>query len=134
MDQPIRYTICFDGLEAADAGRAAESLRRSLQEVDPRIKADRVRTDADSMDFGPALAVVLAGAHAFKPGDCDRPGRHHYRPEYQRPRGREPRGKAAGRAWRAVATRSTMRSRTPGSSARANAGDRIRGERVAALP
>jgi hypothetical protein len=35
MDQPIRYIIQFEGLEAADVGEATDSLRRSLQEVDP---------------------------------------------------------------------------------------------------
>jgi hypothetical protein len=60
MGQPIRYTICFGRLEAADAGRAAESLRRSLQEVDPTILAKRVRTDEEAMDFGASLAVILA--------------------------------------------------------------------------
>ncbi len=60
MDQPIRYTIRFDGLEAADAGRAAESLRRSLQEADPTIQGRRVRTEGEAMDFGTALEVVLA--------------------------------------------------------------------------
>ncbi len=60
MDQPIRFTIRFDGLEAADAGRAAESLRRSLLEVDPTIEARRARTDEEAMDFGASLAVILA--------------------------------------------------------------------------
>jgi hypothetical protein len=60
MDQPLRYIIRFDGLEAADAGRAAESLRRSLLEVDPTIKAKRVRTDPEAMDFGVTLSIVLA--------------------------------------------------------------------------
>jgi hypothetical protein len=60
MDQPARYTIRFDGLEAADAGRAAESLRRTLQEVDPMIQAKRVRTDVEALDFGASLAVILA--------------------------------------------------------------------------
>jgi hypothetical protein len=60
MDQPIRYVVRFDGLEAADAGRAADGLRRSLQEVDPTIQAARVRTDPAAMDFGTALEIVLA--------------------------------------------------------------------------
>jgi hypothetical protein len=60
MDELIRYTIRFDGLEAGDAGRAADSLRRTLQEVDPMIQAERSRTDPEAMDFGAALAVVLA--------------------------------------------------------------------------
>ena len=60
MDQPLRYTIRFDGLAVADAGRAAENLRSSLQDVDPTIQATRVRTDAETMDFGSTLAVVLA--------------------------------------------------------------------------
>jgi hypothetical protein len=59
MDEPTRYTIRFDGLEAADAGRAAESLRRSLQEVDPAIQAKRVRADEEAMDFGASLLVIL---------------------------------------------------------------------------
>jgi hypothetical protein len=60
MEQPIRYTVRFDGLEAADAGRAAESLRRTLQEVDPTIQAKRVRSDQDAMDIGTTLEIVLA--------------------------------------------------------------------------
>jgi hypothetical protein len=60
MDQSIRYTIRFDGLEAADASRAAESLRRSLLEIDPTIKAKQARTDEEAMDFGTSLAVILA--------------------------------------------------------------------------
>jgi hypothetical protein len=60
MDEPIRYTIRFDGLEPADAGRAAESLLRSLLEVDPTIQAKRARTDEEAMDFGASLAVILA--------------------------------------------------------------------------
>lgn len=59
MGQPVRYTIRFEGLDAVGAGRAAESLRRSLQEEKPEIIATRVRTDADLMDFGTALSVVL---------------------------------------------------------------------------
>ncbi len=63
MDQSISYTIWFDQLEPADAGRAAGSLRRSLQEVDPTIQGRRVRDDPEAMDFGAGLAVVLsAGA------------------------------------------------------------------------
>ena len=60
MSQPIRYTIRFDDLDAADAGRAAESLRRSLQDVDPTIQANRARTDPEALDFGTVLEVVLA--------------------------------------------------------------------------
>jgi hypothetical protein len=60
MDQPIRYTIKFEDLEAADAGKAADSLRRSLQEVDPTMQAKRVRTETEAMDFGTALEVILA--------------------------------------------------------------------------
>ncbi len=59
MDNSIHYTIRFDDIEAADAGRAAESLRRSLQDVDPTIVARRARSDTDAMDFGPALEIVL---------------------------------------------------------------------------
>lgn len=60
MEQPSRYTIRFDEMEPADAGRAADSLRRSLQEVDPTIQAKRIRADDDAMDFGASLAVILA--------------------------------------------------------------------------
>jgi hypothetical protein len=60
MDQPVRYTIRFGDLEAAEAGRAAESLSRSLLEIDPTIQAKRVRTDEAAMDFGASLAVILA--------------------------------------------------------------------------
>lgn len=63
MDQPATYIVRFDKLNSADAGRAAESLRRSLQDVDPTIQARRVRSDPEAMDAGSALAVVLsAGA------------------------------------------------------------------------
>jgi hypothetical protein len=60
MEQPNRYIIRFDGMERPNAGQAAESLRRSLQEVDPAIQAKRIRTDSEALDFGSALAVVLA--------------------------------------------------------------------------
>jgi len=60
LEQPIRYTIRFDGLEARDAGVAAESLRRSIQDVDPTIQAERVRNDPEAMDFGGGLAIILA--------------------------------------------------------------------------
>ncbi|MGD0109456.1 MAG: hypothetical protein ABSC06_36305 [Rhodopila sp.] len=60
MQQSVRYTIRFDGMEAADAGRAAESLRQTLLDVDPTIQATRVRTDAEVMDFGATLAIILA--------------------------------------------------------------------------
>lgn len=60
MGEPLRYTVRFEGLEGADAGRAAESLRRSLQEVDPTIQSKRVRTDSEAMDLGGALEIVLA--------------------------------------------------------------------------
>jgi hypothetical protein len=60
MDQPIRYTVQFEGLDAADAARAAESLRRFLQEVDPTIQAKRVRTERETMDLGSVLEVILA--------------------------------------------------------------------------
>ena len=64
MKQSVRYTIRFDGIEAADAGLAAESLRQSLQMIGAEIKVRRVRTDADTMDFGTALEIVL-GAPAI---------------------------------------------------------------------
>jgi hypothetical protein len=64
MNPVPKYLIRFDTMEAADAGRAAESLRRALHEVDPAIEARRVRTDPNAMDFGSALEIVLA-APAF---------------------------------------------------------------------
>jgi hypothetical protein len=60
MEQSSRYTIRFDKMEPADAGRATESLRRSLQEVDPTIQAKPIRADDEAMDFGASLAVILA--------------------------------------------------------------------------
>jgi hypothetical protein len=60
MDQLVRYTIRFPDMEIADAGRAAESLRRTLQDVSPGLAATRVRTDANLMDFGAALELALA--------------------------------------------------------------------------
>lgn len=63
MDQSVSYTILFRQLDAADAARAAESLRRSLQEVVPTIQTRRCRHDPEAMDFGAGIAVVLsAGA------------------------------------------------------------------------
>ena len=59
MEQESRYTIHFDEMEPAEAGRAAESLRRSLQEVDPTIQTKRIRADDQAMDFGASLAVIL---------------------------------------------------------------------------
>src|SRR5207302_8357899 len=64
MNPVPKCLIRFDTLEAAEAGRAAESLRRALHEVDPAIEARRVRTDPSAMDFGSALEIVLA-APAF---------------------------------------------------------------------
>lgn len=58
--ETIRYIIRFDGVAAADAGRAAESLRRSLQDLDPEINAKRVRSNSDTMDFGSTLEIILA--------------------------------------------------------------------------
>jgi hypothetical protein len=60
MDGPIRYTVRFDGLDAAQASRAAESLRRTLKDTDPTIKARRVRSDPEALDFGSNLEILLA--------------------------------------------------------------------------
>jgi hypothetical protein len=60
MSQSVRYTIRFDNLDASDSGRAAEGLRRSLQDADPTIQARRVRTDPETLDFGTVLEVTLA--------------------------------------------------------------------------
>jgi hypothetical protein len=60
MEQSSRYIIRFDEMEPADAGRAADSLRRSIQEVDPTIEAKRIRTSDEAMDFGASLAVIIA--------------------------------------------------------------------------
>jgi hypothetical protein len=59
MNQPIRYTIRFDDLDAVAAGRAAESLGRSLQEFDQILEVKRVRTDPEALDFGSALEIAL---------------------------------------------------------------------------
>jgi membrane-associated two-gene conflict system component 1 (EACC1) len=60
MEHSLRYIIRFEGLEAGDAGQAAESLRRTLIDEAPGVDARRARTDDDSMDFGTTLVVVLA--------------------------------------------------------------------------
>jgi hypothetical protein len=60
MAGSLRYTIRFEGLEAGDAGQAAESLRRTLMDEAPSVEARRARTDPDAMDFGTTLVVVLA--------------------------------------------------------------------------
>jgi hypothetical protein len=60
MEQTSRYTIRFNEMEPADAGRAADSLQRSIQEADPTIQAKRTRVDDEAMDFGASLAVILA--------------------------------------------------------------------------
>lgn len=60
VEPVLKYTIRFDMLETADAGRAAESLRRALHESDQGIEARRVRIDPDAMDFGAALEIMLA--------------------------------------------------------------------------
>jgi hypothetical protein len=39
---------------------AAENLRRTLQDCDPAIRAQLVRTDLDALDLGTALEIVLA--------------------------------------------------------------------------
>jgi hypothetical protein len=56
----LRYTIHFEGLEARDAGVAAESLRRTLIDEAPGIEVRRGRSDQDAMDFGSTLVVILA--------------------------------------------------------------------------
>jgi hypothetical protein len=60
MDDLITYTIRFEGMSAADSGRAADSLRRSLRESNPALVGKRVRADPEAMDFGTVLAVSLA--------------------------------------------------------------------------
>ena len=59
MNELLRYTIRFEGLEVRDAGEAAESLRRTLIDEAPSVEARRVRADHDAMDFGAGLVVVL---------------------------------------------------------------------------
>jgi hypothetical protein len=60
VEQPSSYIIRFDEMEPAEAGRAADSLRRSIQELDPTIEAKRIRANDETMDFGASLAVTLA--------------------------------------------------------------------------
>jgi hypothetical protein len=60
MDDLVTYTIRFDGMPPSDAGRAAESLLRSLRENNPALVGKRVRSDPEAMDFGAVLAVSLA--------------------------------------------------------------------------
>jgi hypothetical protein len=59
MTESIVYNITFGHLGAADAGRAADSLRRTLQEIDPAITANVSRTDKEAMDFGASLTILL---------------------------------------------------------------------------
>jgi hypothetical protein len=66
MSERVQYTVHFVGLTDADAGRATESLRRALQEVDPTIQARQVRTNAEALDFGTALAVFLTAPAAVE--------------------------------------------------------------------
>jgi hypothetical protein len=56
----VGYTIRFEGLEARDAGVAAESLRRTLIDEVSGIRVRRGRSDQDAMDFGTTLVVILA--------------------------------------------------------------------------
>jgi hypothetical protein len=60
-EQLGRYIVRFEtDLPTADAARAAESLRRSLQELDPTIAVKRVRTETEALDLGASLEVILA--------------------------------------------------------------------------
>jgi hypothetical protein len=79
MTEPIACNITFGSLDAADAARAAESLRRTLQEIDPTIKANISRTDKEAMDFGASLTVLLTAPSivAFAKGISDWLARTH---------------------------------------------------------
>ena len=62
----------FEGEDRAEASRLAQQLEQDLREIDPNVKASRIRDCAEAQDFGATLvllfgtpfAVALAGGVA----------------------------------------------------------------------
>jgi hypothetical protein len=52
--------IEFERVDAAEAGRLAESLREYVLDADASVEATRRRQDHSSMDFGASLALLLS--------------------------------------------------------------------------
>lgn len=66
MDEGSKHAlqIEFENVDAAEAGRLAESLRDYVLNADPSVEATRRRQDQSAMDFGASLALLL-GAPAI---------------------------------------------------------------------
>jgi len=59
-----QFKIGFVGASSAQGNQYAESLLRTLRDVDPAVRAERARTREDTQDFGASLVVVLGTAAA----------------------------------------------------------------------
>jgi hypothetical protein len=53
------YTITFDNVSEAEAGRCATELRNFLLDAAPDIKVERKREDPYTQDFGATLLLIL---------------------------------------------------------------------------
>src|SRR5690242_16534407 len=60
----LAFQIEFENVDAAEAGRLAETLRDYVLNADASVEAARRRQDQSSMDFGASLALLL-GAPAI---------------------------------------------------------------------
>jgi hypothetical protein len=59
-----QFKIGFVGTSSAQGNRYAESLLRTLRDVDPAVQIERARTRQDTQDFGASLLLVLGTAAA----------------------------------------------------------------------
>ena len=59
-----QFKIGFVGTSSAQGNRYAESLLRTLRDVDPALQIERARTREDTQDFGASLVLVLGTAAA----------------------------------------------------------------------
>ena len=54
------FVITFENTTVADANRYADDLREQLLVADETAVVERKRLDSTSMDFGPALGIILS--------------------------------------------------------------------------
>jgi hypothetical protein len=59
MDEK-EFVIRFEGLSAAEAGEKAELLVEALRSVAPGVQADLMKTDAEAMDMGATVILLLS--------------------------------------------------------------------------
>jgi hypothetical protein len=59
-----QFKISFVGVSSAQGNRYAESLLRTLRDVDPDVQIERARARDDTQDFGATLVMVLGTAAA----------------------------------------------------------------------